>query len=281
MPAKESSVSDLVQLQQQNQTLQQELDNIKNQLLPQMRVILGQLEQLKGERKNMRALLSSIYLSGSGLELGALGRPLPTRENVQVSYVDRLDVPGLRTHYPELADMELVDVDIIDDGETLTTVAAGSQDFIIANHFLEHCRNPIGTLETLLAKLKVRGQDESPGVLYVAVPDKHQCFDRNRPVTPFEHTLDDYKHGSRDRGHLDLHHFSEWSHLVEGLEGAEADELTERLVKADYSIHFHVWDLHSFLDFLLQTARVLGETFEIIQYVQAGDEIIALLGKKA
>ena len=47
----------------------------------------------------------------------------------------------------------------------------------------------------------------------------------------------------------------------------------------DYSIHFHVWDLHSFLSFLLQTAALLEGRFEIIQFVQAGDEIIALLGK--
>jgi hypothetical protein len=190
-----------------------------------------------------------------------------------------MDVPALREHYPELADMDLVDVDIIDDGETLGTISDGSQDFIIANHFLEHCRNPIGTLETLLSKLRTRGEDESSGLLYVAVPDKHQCFDRDRPLTSFEHTLADYEHGSAERNGIDRHHFEEWSALVEKLEGEAALACTERLIARDYSIHFHVWNLHSFLDFLLQTARLLNGSFEIIQYVQAGDEIIALLGK--
>ena len=46
------------------------------------------------------------------------------------------------------AQLEPYQVDVVDDGETLATVAGGDrQDFIVANHFLEHTENPIGTIE--------------------------------------------------------------------------------------------------------------------------------------
>ena len=64
-----------------------------------------------------------------------------------------------------------------------------SQDFIIANHFLEHTENPIGTIETHLGKLK------PGGVLFYAVPDKRYTFDFRRPVTPIEHMVADYEQG--------------------------------------------------------------------------------------
>jgi hypothetical protein len=66
-----------------------------------------------------------------------------------VRYVDRKDVGELRREYPELADEELVDVDVVDDGETLGTVADSSQDFVVASHVLEHAQDARGTLESL------------------------------------------------------------------------------------------------------------------------------------
>ena len=60
-------------------------------------------------------------------------------------YVDRMGVGELRAHYPELEQYELVTPDVVDDGESLTTVAADSVDFVVANHLIEHCQDPIGT----------------------------------------------------------------------------------------------------------------------------------------
>ena len=52
-----------------------------------------------------------------------------------MTYVDRMDENDLRRHYPELNDLPLVKVNIVDDGEKLTAFEPNSQDFIIANHF--------------------------------------------------------------------------------------------------------------------------------------------------
>jgi predicted SAM-dependent methyltransferase len=60
-----------------------------------------------------------------------------------VKYVDRLNVTELRKHYPELDHVNLVPVDIIDDGESLPSFKDESLDFIIANHILEHSAKPL------------------------------------------------------------------------------------------------------------------------------------------
>ena len=112
--------------------------------------------------------------------------------------------PDLRREYPELADWDLTEVDIVDDGEKLAKIPAESQDFIIANHFLEHTEDPIGTIETHLGKLK------PGGVLFYAVPDKRFTFDFRRPVTPIEHMVADFEEGpERSRAE----HYREWCRL--------------------------------------------------------------------
>ena len=77
----------------------------------------------------------------------------------------------LRQEYAELVNLDLVEVDIVDDGETLATIADGSQAFIIANHFLEHCEDPIGTIGTHLRKLQAGRRPLLHG------PDKRYTFD--------------------------------------------------------------------------------------------------------
>ena len=46
--------------------------------------------------------------------------------------MDRYSAEDLRRHYPELAALPLVDPDIIDNGETLESIADASQDFVIS-----------------------------------------------------------------------------------------------------------------------------------------------------
>ena len=152
-----------------------------------------------------RAAFAASYLSGEGIEIGALHQPLAVPPQAHVRYVDRMTSPDLRREYPELAGWDLTEVDIVDDGEKLTTIAADSQDFIIANHFLEHTEDPVGTIETHLTKLK------PGGVLFYAVPDKRFTFDFRREPTPIEHMIADHEEGpERSRAQ----HYREWSRFV-------------------------------------------------------------------
>ena len=136
-----------------------------------------------------RDAIAAIFLRGDGIEIGALHQPLHLPASARVKYVDRMTVPELRRQYEELADMPLVETDIIDNGEQLTTIGDSTEDFVIANHFIEHCQNPIQTFHNLSRVLKLGG------VLYLAVPDKRFTFDADRPCTTIDHIMRDFSEG--------------------------------------------------------------------------------------
>lgn len=216
-----------------------------------------------------RRFLAGRYLVGRGLEIGALHHPLPVPSSVHVRYVDRLSVAELRSHYPELAALPLVPLDLIDDGETLTKVPDNSQDFVIANHFLEHCEDPIKTLRTFFRVLR------SGGILYLAVPEKHHTFDRDRPVTTLAHLWADHRMGpTRSR----REHYQEWVKLVDKkTDPLEAEQLVTRLESRKYSIHFHVWDQSAWLEFIQAMQVHYQFKFEVL--CQHGIEMINVLRK--
>jgi GT2 family glycosyltransferase len=119
-----------------------------------------------------RERLSREYLTGDGIEIGALNQPLWTPTQARLKYVDCCDTAELRERHPELPSSELVEVDIIDEGETLCSITDESLDFIISDHLLEHCENPISTIRNHLRKLK------PGGILYYAAADQPIPFDQ-------------------------------------------------------------------------------------------------------
>jgi predicted SAM-dependent methyltransferase len=208
------------------------------------------------------------YLRGDGIEIGALHNPLPVPSSARVRYVDRMAVSELERQYPELSRESLVDVDLIDDGERLTTVPDGSQDFVIANHFLEHCQDPLGALESMLRVLR------PGGVLYLAVPDKRFTFDADRPVTTLDHVVEDHRAGpERSR----RSHFEEWARLVDRVDVQEVQSHVARLLEVDYSIHFHVWELSDVVDLLQLARRELGLQFDVEQATRNWHENLFVL----
>ena len=219
--------------------------------------------------KRLHGRIAREFLRGSGLEVGALHNPLPVPTAATVKYVDRMSKPDLLKHYPDLGDKNLVDVDVIDDGETLRTVADASQDFLIANHFLEHTQDPIGTLGRFFAVLK------PGGVLYMALPDKRFTFDKPRAVTSLRHLWDDHAHGpERSR----RQHFEEYAAAVHSLtDPAEVAKHADHYMNADYSIHFHVWDQPAMLELLLAVRPKFG--FDIPLMRAHAHEVIFVLTK--
>ncbi len=216
-----------------------------------------------------REFVADTFIRGHGIEIGALHMPLRVPRSAKVMYVDRFTVEDLRKHYPELNDKSLVNVDIVADGERLETISNESQDFVIANHFIEHCQNPIGALLNMFRVLKCGG------VLYLAIPDKRNSFDADRPVTTIEHLMRDYQEGpawSRRQ------HFEEWTRLVNKVQDDEAAEREIALnMGIDYSIHYHVWTQADMLE-LLVTLRKLA-SFEMELCLKNGPEVIFILRK--
>ncbi|HET8942069.1 MAG TPA: methyltransferase domain-containing protein [Rudaea sp.] len=219
----------------------------------------------------VRRALAEKYLEGNGIEIGALDCPTPAPPNAHVQYVDRVSVAQLRAYYPELADHQLIEPDMIEDGERLPGFASESLDFIIANHMLEHCEDPLGTMRTHFDRIR------SKGLLYYAIPDKRQCFDHSRPLTPFAHLVDDNSDGGiKSR----WGHYLDWAVHVNGLaELAAAEKNAEENMRNAYSIHFHVWTPKSFLEMLHSAREYLGTPFTIEHFQENGTEALTILRK--
>ncbi len=211
------------------------------------------------------------YLKGEGIEVGALHAPLQVPEGVKVHYVDRMSVSDLRQQYPELAGVNLVEADIVDNGETLSSIANNSWDFVIANHMIEHCQNPIGALENFLRVVK------PGGLVYMGVPDKRYTFDIDRPLTSLDHLIQDYKEGPE---WSKLGHYEEWVSLVDSKFHQESVAVRmQHLLEIDYSIHFHVWTSETFLELLEYCNKNLSFSFETELFQENFDEIITVIRK--
>lgn len=134
----------------------------------------------------------------SGIEIGAFASPLAVPPGVHVAYLDRHDpreiqaefnIAGLTPKDFGFDSAALIVPDILDDGQALAKVGDLSQDFVIANHVLEHFENPVKGFKNMLRVLK------HGGVLYLALPEMQHSFDRIRRPTPFEHVWRDYEEG--------------------------------------------------------------------------------------
>lgn len=211
-------------------------------------------------------------IQGSGIEIGALHNPMPLNSDVIVKYVDRLPKETLMKHYPEVI-TPLVDIDIIDDGEKLTTFNDNSLDFIIANNFIEHCKNPILAIKSHLSKLK------NNGTLFYIVPDKRFTFDKERELTTIEHLMDDYFNDDIVTD-IDRHynHYIEWALTCNNLKGEEAQKQAKYLHDIDYSIHFHTFTNQSLLNFI-NYCKKMFTNFEIQLFAQCGIENIIIVKK--
>lgn len=218
-----------------------------------------------------RAVIAGLYIKGQGIELGALHLPLRVPPGARVKYVDRMPVEELRRQYPELASEPLVTPDIIADGELLETVGDETQDFVIANQFIEHCQNPLLALRNMFRVLR------PGGTLYLSIPDKRYTFDADRPVTSVEHLFEDYERGP---GGSRRQHFEEWVRLVNKVEDeAQAAARLEELLGMDYSIHFHVWTQAEMFELLAAVRRRLGLAFDVELFFKQANECIFILRK--
>ncbi len=216
-----------------------------------------------------RARVAARFLSGTGIEIGALDAPTPLPAAARARYVDLRPVKTLAEHYSELDPKTFVRVDVIDDGERLTRFADASLDFLVANHMLEHCENPLGTMRSHLRKVK------PGGILFYAMPDMRIGFDRARPITPFEHVVADDRDGGESSRRA---HHLEWARFANGItDDAEVARIAEENLRYGYSIHFHVWDASAWLEFLCHSREYLERQFETRHFEFTGTEIISVL----
>lgn len=228
-----------------------------------------------GSSANDRGLsregIAERYLTGDGIEIGALHNPLKVPAAAKVKYLDRMPSEMLRKHYPELDGMPLVSVDVIDDGENLATVSDLSLDFVIANHFIEHCQNPIKAVTNMLRVLR------DNGVLYLSIPDKRYTFDRARPVTAMDHIIRDYYEGPEKSRKST---FEEWVRFVNDIKDETmAEKKVAYLMGIDYSIHYHAWTEIEMMELIVFLRKNLGIPFVVELIFKNDIEVIMILRK--
>ena len=233
-------------------------------------VLLSFLSRLCAHPGIRRRIVSYRYLEGCGLELGALHNPLPVRPSVMVRYVDQVEPRALKSHYWWLKSGTIAPVDIVDDGETLSSVDGASQDFVIANHVFEHLESPLLALTNWLRVTR------AGGVIFLSVPDKDKTFDRPRPVTSLEHLLTDLREGPQVSRRQ---HYLEWVTQVGDMAGREAEEHARHLMETRHSIHFHCWDPGALLELLVLCRSELDLPMRVELFEAQGNEVLVVIRK--
>jgi predicted SAM-dependent methyltransferase len=127
-----------------------------------------------------------------GVEIGALDRPIVSRDMGQIRYVDHATTEELRVKYADpstqIDTSKIVDVDYIwgEKGLGELLQADAPVDYLIASHVIEHVPDLIGWLNEIHSILK------PGGILSLAVPDKRRCFDYLRNQTRTGEVIDAY-----------------------------------------------------------------------------------------
>ncbi|HSJ01924.1 MAG: methyltransferase domain-containing protein [Verrucomicrobium sp.] len=218
-----------------------------------------------------RKLLSLRYLRGDGLEIGALHRATPTASGARTRYYDYMSAADSRKRLPELSQETLAEIDYIGNGETLDLIANSSQDYIIANHMLEHCQNVIGTLRVFWSKLK------TGGALFITLPDKRYTFDYKREVTPFEHLEEDDRNGPSASLYQ---HYLDYLMGAHGLDPSQVESEGTVRAKPHVDIHFHVWTQADMLEMFIRLQRDHGFNWEIDCSMRNHGEVVTVLRKE-
>gem|GEM_PF-725695 len=241
----------------------------------------------------VRESVANEYLSGNGIEIGAFASPLKTPSQASVSYVDRYNTDELEKEF-NLAGLTpsdfgfdpsaLVVPDIVDDGESLAKLGDLTQDFVIANHVLEHFENPVKGFANMLRVLR------HGGFLYLALPEMEHSFDRIRQPTPFAHVWRDYIEGPAWSRRQAFDEFAQVfvengmaKNLFAQKSGQELREFTQyvasELDRVNFSIHFHAWRKVDMIELFLQLKSRLKIGFSIELIKASGDEVIFVFKK--
>lgn len=127
----------------------------------------------------------------------------------------------------------------IGEASSLPALGNAPYDFVISSNCLEHVANPVKALEEWLKQVRPGGH------LLLVLPNKASNFDHRRPVTRFEHLLEDHRNGV---GEDDLTHLPEILALHDGSRDAGSPSpaaFRERSLKnhENRCLHHHVFDL--------------------------------------
>lgn len=190
-------------------------------------------------------------LSGRGLEIGPSQRPLLVVPRCTVVAVDWFSRAEIAEYFPELPQPPEEPRTVVDlDGEGLP-FADGEFDFVICAHAIARVANPIRLVGELFRVLRPGGR------LLIATLDKTYSFDKRRPITPWDHLLQEYQAGVRVNSD---------EHYLDFLRGVHRNVLKRDAAEVAAILRqtrnrretAHVWDSPAFRDFLRRATQLLG-----------------------
>lgn len=218
---------------------------------------------------------------------------MKTPGNVVVKYVDIVTREENIRRYPELDASRIVTTDYRENGFEMESIPDVSQDFVIANHVLEHADNPLKALRTWGRVIKPHG------IMMVTVPVADCCFDKGRSETTLEHFMEDYRLNEagetavfRERNR---EHFAEWLRTAEPkvarLRGgyvSQSDEENlelrlEKMAEAEWlDIHYHTFCLPSFKKLLDYFCSDICKDYQLMEICSSrgGSEVVSIMKKQ-
>jgi SAM-dependent methyltransferase len=217
----------------------------------------------------LRRDLAYRYLRGSGIEFGALDFPLSIPPEAKVAYADFEPVERVKQLFSVTENVTAPH--IVSDLESMRGIEPESQDFIVANHVLEHVEDPLKALRAIARVLRPNG------IAYLALPDKRWTFDKQREVTTIEHLLRDHRLGPDWSlpGHYD-----EWVRVVDGLSGDPHAQKVAVMLDQRANIHFHVWDFAAMMELFTYVERDESFGLSVENATQNTIEVVWILRKR-
>jgi SAM-dependent methyltransferase len=146
------------------------------------------------------SVLAGYSLSGlRGVEIGPLFRPLVTKRDTEVYYVDHGSTDELKAKYegdPNVPLSDIAEVDFVwrDLPLRQTLGSICPVDYIVASHVIEHVPDLIGWLSEMHNALR------DGGSLILIVPDKRFTFDAARRLSSYEEIRAAYQEKRRRPG---------------------------------------------------------------------------------
>jgi SAM-dependent methyltransferase len=126
----------------------------------------------------------------------------------------------------------------VTEASDLRGIPDAAYDFLLSSHCIEHLANPIQGLKEWIRVLK------QEGLLVLLVPHKDGTFDHRRPVTSFEHLLQDYDAGTTEHDLTHLEEILELHDLSQDPGAGTFEEFRERSQRnfENRCLHQHVFD---------------------------------------
>ena len=231
-------------------------------------------------------------LRGRGVEFGPGCHPMRLGPAVQeVVYCDSHSREEFARDFPEASHyIDLfpeIDLKIDFDRDDFTgLLGAGSRDFVVASHTLEHLMQPLRFLDRCHDVLK------DGGVLYLGLPDKRRTFDRHMPRTRLAELLAREAAGTLvpDAAKvIESHRLSDPTrhnaHRDQGLprpldpDTPEGRATVQR--ERDRSIHVNHWVLDDMLELFEHLSAGRGRHFRLLDGVVGDNENVLLMQRQA